>query len=73
MTSPEIENGIDIPHPIPYPTPYILTLPQGAPFMLKLLAAGITLFGLMALAAAFAQSGRAEPALSRTASVLPPP
>ena len=41
--------------------------------MLKLFAAGITLVGLMALAAVFAQnSGRAEPALSRAASVLPP-
>ena len=38
-----------------------------------LLVAGITLVGLMALAAAFAQSGRAEPVLSRAASVLPPP
>ena len=42
--------------------------------MLKLLAAGITLVGLMALAAAFAQnSGRADPALTRSDSVLPPP
>ena len=39
-----------------------------------LLAAGITLFGLMALAAAFAQnSGRADPALTRATSLLPPP
>ena len=42
--------------------------------MLKLLAAGITLFGLMALAAALnTTSGRADPALTRSTSVLPPP
>ena len=41
--------------------------------MPKMLMAGLALVGLMALAAAFAQSGRAEPVLSRAASVLPPP
>ena len=42
--------------------------------MLKLFAAGITLVGLMALAAAFAQnSGRADPALPPATSPLPPP
>ena len=42
--------------------------------MPKILIAGLALFGLMALAAAFANtSGRAEPALSRADSVLPPP
>ena len=39
-----------------------------------LLATGITLFGLMALAAALTTtSGRAEPTLTRSTSVLPPP
>ena len=42
--------------------------------MLKLLAAGITLFGLIALAAALTTTnGRAEPTLTRAESVLPPP
>ena len=42
--------------------------------MPKILIAGLALFGLMALAAAFAHnSGRAEPALTRADSVLPPP
>ena len=42
--------------------------------MLKLFAAGITLFGLMALAAALTTTtNRAEPALTRSTSVLPPP
>ena len=42
--------------------------------MLKLLAAGITLFGLIALAAALTtNSSRAEPALTRSESLLPPP
>ena len=39
-----------------------------------LLAAGLALVGLMALAAAFAQNGgRADPALTRSNSVTPPP
>ena len=38
------------------------------------LAAGLALVGLMALAAAFAHSGgRADPALTRSNSVMPPP
>ena len=42
--------------------------------MPKMLIASLALVGLMALAAAFANnSGRADPALSRAASVLPPP
>ena len=42
--------------------------------MPKMLMAGLALLGLMALAAAFANNGgRAEPVLSRAASVLPPP
>ena len=41
--------------------------------MLKLFAAGITLVGLMALTAVFAQSAGTEPALTRSESVLPPP
>ena len=42
--------------------------------MLKVFVAGITLFGLMALTAALTTtSGRADPALTRAASVLPPP
>ena len=41
--------------------------------MPKVLMAGLALVGLMALAAALTQSGRAEPVLSRAASVLPPP
>ena len=42
--------------------------------MLKLLAAGITLFGLMALTAAITTNGgRADPALTHATSVLPPP
>ena len=42
--------------------------------MLKVFAAGITLFGLMALAAALTTtSGRTDPALTHSTSVLPPP
>ena len=42
--------------------------------MPKILIAGLALVGLMALAAALTtNSGRAEPALFRAASVLPPP
>ena len=42
--------------------------------MLKTFVAGITLVGLMALAATLTTtSGRAEPALTRSESVLPPP
>ena len=42
--------------------------------MLKVFVAGITLVGLMALASALtANSGRADPALTRSTSVLPPP
>ena len=42
--------------------------------MLKLFAAGITLFGLMALAAALTTtSGRADPPLNPATSLLPPP
>ena len=39
-----------------------------------LLVAGLALVGLMALAAAFTQNGgRADPALTRSNSVMPPP
>ena len=41
--------------------------------MFRLLASGLALVGVMALAALFAQSGGSEPALSRADSVLPPP
>ena len=41
--------------------------------MLKLLAAGITLVGLMVLTTVFAQSAGTEPTLTRAESVLPPP
>ena len=41
--------------------------------MPKMLMAGLALLGLMALAAAFAQSGRADPALTHSTSVLPLP
>ena len=41
--------------------------------MLKVFVAGIALVGLMALAAALTQSGRADPALTHATSVLPPP
>ena len=42
--------------------------------MPKILLAALALFGLMALAAAFSQNGgRADPALTRSKSVMPPP
>ena len=41
--------------------------------MPKILLAALALLGLMALAAAFIQSGRADPALTRSNSVMPPP
>ena len=42
--------------------------------MLRLLAAAIALAALLLVAAAFTHnSGRAEPALTRSNSVLPPP
>ena len=41
--------------------------------MFRLLASGITLVGVMALAAVFGQSAGNDPALSRADSVLPPP
>ena len=66
MTNPTL-----IPYPISQQQPYN---PQGEITMFRLLASGITLFGLMALAAALTTTnGRAEPALTHAASVLPPP
>ena len=42
--------------------------------MLRALVSTLAVVGLLALAAAFdANSGRAEPALTRSDSVLPPP
>ena len=42
--------------------------------MLKVFVAGITLVGLIALTAALTTtSGRADPALTHSTSVLPPP
>ena len=42
--------------------------------MLRALVSALAVAGLLALAAAFAQnSGRAEPALTRSVSELPPP
>ena len=42
--------------------------------MPKILLAALALLGLMALAAAFSQNGgRADPALTRSNSVMPPP